>query len=165
MCRYTTLWNTNVRILVNQWSLSHHFIAQNWNLTNILKHSKSVLLLSQLAYHSVLKMSIHQHRSFKPIASVTLVNSAYAHSSVYHYHACAWTSPLSSFVIRLSNPDLFHPLPGNSLISTYWFPSRLSRNLTFSLFFYFSFPTLLLSCILSDVFLQQRLDWIGLEFL
>ena len=35
MCRYTTLWNIYVRKLVNQWNLSHHFVSQNWNITNI----------------------------------------------------------------------------------------------------------------------------------
>jgi len=34
-CRYTTLWNIYVRKLVNQWNLSHHFVSQNWNTTNI----------------------------------------------------------------------------------------------------------------------------------
>jgi len=34
-CRYTTLWNIYVRKLVNQWNLSHHFVSQNWNITNI----------------------------------------------------------------------------------------------------------------------------------
>jgi len=34
-CRYTTLWNIYVRILVNQWNLSHHFVSQSWNITNI----------------------------------------------------------------------------------------------------------------------------------
>jgi len=51
--------------------------------------------------------TIHQCTSFK--ASLT----CYTQSSVYHYHACTWTSPLSSFVIKLSNPDSFHHLPKN----------------------------------------------------
>jgi len=34
-CRYTTFWNIYVRKLVNQWNLSHHFVSQNWNITNI----------------------------------------------------------------------------------------------------------------------------------
>jgi len=34
-CRYTTLWNIYVRKLVNQWNLSHYFVSQNWNITNI----------------------------------------------------------------------------------------------------------------------------------
>ena len=36
-CRYITWWNIYVRKIVKQWNLSHHFVSQNWNITNICK--------------------------------------------------------------------------------------------------------------------------------
>jgi len=43
--RYTTLWKTDVRKLVNQRDASHHFVAQNKNLgiTNTFKHLNTIL--------------------------------------------------------------------------------------------------------------------------
>jgi len=61
MHSYTTLWNINIRIparvIINQWNLSHHLLAQKWNLMNIFKKkSKSMLFVSQLVSHVVFKM-------------------------------------------------------------------------------------------------------------
>jgi len=64
-----------------------------------------MLLVSQLAFHPMFKIStIHQHTSFNPNR---LSRSSLGLRTVRDMplHACAWTS--SSFVVWLSNPNVF----------------------------------------------------------
>ena len=95
-----------------------------------------VALVSQLAFHPMFKIStIHQHTSFNPNRrsrrSLGLRSPRYATPCVrldVHF--------LSSFVVRLSNPNVFRLLPGNSLI-TLSGPYRIIRYKNFNKCFNF----------------------------
>jgi len=72
------------------------------------------MLISQLASHPMCEIStIHQHISFN--------SNSRSRRSLWLSYSRRYATPcvrfLSSFVIRLSNPNVFLLLPGNSLIT------------------------------------------------
>jgi len=86
---------------------------------NILKNSISLPLVPQLAFHSVFKMcAIHQHRSFKPIASPIKVQSSVRPTMLALTHPLlkqlrdkvVQSRPYSSFAGEVSKVSEVHSL-------------------------------------------------------
>jgi len=66
----------------------------------------------------VINVTIHQHTSFKPSIHLRRSLGSSESAILALMHACALMSPfLSSFMIMLSNPNVFRPLLGNSLVT------------------------------------------------
>ena len=77
-----------------------------------------MLLVPQLAFHPMFKIStIHQHTCFNSNRRSRRSLGLRAQSAICHsMHALGYPL-LSSFVVRLSNPNVFCLLPGNFLIT------------------------------------------------
>ena len=72
-------------------------------------------LVSQLAFHPMLKIIRHFTSTQALIRTANRVARVYAHSAISHLHACAWTSIFKQLRCKIVQSKHFRLLPGTSL--------------------------------------------------